>query len=135
MRPKNIDLLRVESDRIGSAFIEWLNSRSKSLPRFVAIEGLPCSGKTTLLKLLPKDTFFTIELDCFINAPAGPDHAWRDCIPIDKVLEAIRIAQGEYCSVAIEGPALWDLSQHLFNGVSEEDIVRVYTNVSHGRLC
>jgi hypothetical protein len=120
------DVIRIDSAEICEATLAWLESRIAGLPSLVCLEGLPYSGKSTLLSLLPAKFFSKVELDQFVDHHKTSTAGWTSCIRVDEarlVLDRLRRCGRP---VVLEGPAVWKLADILFPDLDRVDIVRIY---------
>lgn len=99
--------LRLFDHQIARSFLDWAAKQRESGVRLICVEGLPCSGKSWLLKKALDAKFRGIELDRLLPKDAPASISWVDQVRAGGAVQSILDALDECDCVVVDGPAAW----------------------------
>ena len=121
-----IPVIRAEDSRLKALVSDWLNDNLKPSVNMIVIEGLPCSGKSTLQANLSIDDAYKFELDQYLPSPCSAETKWIDHILQSKAIRDIENSCAARSRTLIEGPAAGLLLQELSPKPDRQNILRIY---------
>ena len=119
------EIMQVSSSEIRIQFQEWLSFQYEAGTRFVVIEGLTSSGKTTLTEqpfIFGMRRSTNIEMDGFLPRDLPGATPYDAAIDRSALKTQIEIALGAAPLVVIQGAIVWPLVQPVASGLGPDRV-------------
>ena len=121
--------IRASSSTIRDAFGRWLTAEHAIGVRFIVLEGLMRSGKSTLTGqpfALASRQSVSIELDRFLRKPVDPNTEYMTAIDVEAATKAVAEAYRTAPLVIVEGPIVSPVIEPVLLSIPSREVRRVY---------
>lgn len=121
-------IIRATDGEIADVVLRWLGELRRAGVELAVLEGLPGTGKSTILSRLKQAfvSWYVVELDDFLHAAEDQSRAWAELVTERGAREAIGKWAAEGVTL-VEGAAAWPVVRDWANNLpARPKIARAY---------